>query len=93
MATADVDWETSHLGDKLWVNANSRACFTRELFASFVCTELYTPKPSNFAPRPRQNQPLAVRMGEKLELRYYADLTPTRSYTEENISNPPPRIE
>uniref|UniRef100_A0A5K3ETF9 Ig-like domain-containing protein n=1 Tax=Mesocestoides corti TaxID=53468 RepID=A0A5K3ETF9_MESCO len=55
--------------------------------------ELYTPKPSNFAPRPRQNQPLAVRLGERLELRYYDDLTPSQSYANENISNPPPRIE
>ncbi|VDM31081.1 unnamed protein product [Hydatigera taeniaeformis] len=55
--------------------------------------ELFTPKPSNFAPRPRKNQPLAIRLGEKLELRYYEDLTPSQSYTAENISNPPPRIE
>ncbi|VDN98461.1 unnamed protein product [Rodentolepis nana] len=55
--------------------------------------ELYTPKPSNFAPRPRQNHPLAVRLGETLELRYYEDLTPSQSYTAENISNPPPQIE
>ncbi|KAM3188057.1 hypothetical protein ACTXT7_001010 [Hymenolepis weldensis] len=55
--------------------------------------ELYTPKPSNFAPRPRQNQPLAVRLGEKLELRYYEDLTPSQLYTAENISNPPPQID
>ncbi|KAH9285003.1 Inactive tyrosine-protein kinase 7 [Echinococcus granulosus] len=55
--------------------------------------ELFTPKPSNFAPRPRQNQPLAIRLGERLELRYYEDLTPSQSYTAENISNPPPQIE
>ncbi|VDL94933.1 unnamed protein product [Schistocephalus solidus] len=55
--------------------------------------ELYPPKPYNFSPRPRKNQPHAVRLGETLVLRYYPDLTPSTSYTAENISNPPPRIE
>ncbi|VDK81680.1 unnamed protein product [Dibothriocephalus latus] len=55
--------------------------------------ELYPPKPYNFSPRPRKNQPHAVRLRETLVLRYYPDLTPSTSYTAENISNPPPRLE
>ncbi|KAA3680646.1 PTK7 protein tyrosine kinase 7 [Paragonimus westermani] len=78
-----------YICESSWDEASEKHMFIFQL----EMATLYAPKRSDFSPRLKKSQPYVVRIGEDAELRYYSDLSPSNSYTIDQVSNPPPKIE